>query len=253
MGTKKANYIDYASKKINEKYNDDLVKEVEQKEEDYNKSPYTQALREEHRKCCSLFCSLLFDKADFLNLCLKNELFKTILICNFLTSLLLDFFFNSFFYSDDVVSHKYHNNGNLDFAVTFALSIISSILTAIIMKFLERTLILEDRIQQIREIKKEYKYLFALNKFLKYLKIQMYIFIFVELITTLWGYYYIVIFFIIYSKSRKSLLINFMTSILEGLIKSLIAIVAIVITRRIGLICKSSYVYNISKFINDNF
>ena len=189
---------------------------------------------------------------DFLNLWVKNEFFKTILICNFLTSLLIDFFFNSFFYSDDVVSRKYHNNGQLDFIVTLALSI-SSILTAIIMKYLERTYIFENWIKQIKEIKKEYKYLFALNKFLKYLKIQMCIFITIEIIIILWGYYYIVIFFIIYSQSRKSLFLNFLTSILEGIIKSLIVIISIVLTRRIGLICKNSYIYNTSKFIDDNF
>ena len=231
----------------------DLEREIDKPEEDYSKSPYTQALREDKRKCCSLFCSLLFEKLDFLNLWLKNDFFKTILICNFLTSLLIDFFFNSFLYSDDVVSRKYHNNGQLDFIVTLALSIISSIFTAIIMKYLERTYIFEEWIKQIKEIKKEYKYLFALNKFLKYLKIQMCIFITIEIIIILWAYYYIVIFFIIYSQSRKSLILNFIISLLEEIIKSLIVIVAIVLTRRIGLICKNSYIYNTSKFIDENF
>ena len=232
---------------------EDLEKVIEKKEEDYNKSPYTQALREDKRKCCSVFFSLLFDKVDFLNLCKKNEFFKTIMICQFFTSLMLNFFFNSFFYSDDIVSRKYHNNGNLDYLVTLALSIVSTIFTAIIMNFLERTMIFEEWLNQIHEIKKEYKYLYALNKFLKYLKIQVGIFFTIEILIILWGYYYIVIFFIIYSKSRKSLFINFINSICEELIKSLIVIAAIVLTRRIGFICKNSYIYNTSKFIDDNF
>ena len=218
-----------------------------------NKVPFTQAVREDKRNCCSVFCSLLFDKVEFLHLFVKNDYFRTMLICQFLVSLVLDFFFNSFFYSDDVVSRKYHNNGNLDFVITLALSLVSTIFTAIIMHYLERTIIFEEWLKQIQEIKREYKYLYALNKFLKYLKIQVTIFFIIEILIVLWGYYYICIFFIIYSQSRKSLLINFITSLIEGLIKSLIVIVAIVITRRVGLICKSKNIYNTSKYIDENF
>ena len=260
---KKGNYIDYKTTtdetlidpKIdnNEDKKDELVLITNNKTDNYNQAPFTQAVREDKRKCCRVFCSLLFDKVEFLHLFTKNEYFKAILICQFLTSLVLDFFFNSFFYSDDIVSRKYHNNGNLDFAVTIALSIVSSIFTAIIMHYLERTMIFEEWLKEIKEIKREYKYLYALNKFLKYLKIQVFVFFIIEIIIVLWGYYYIVIFFIIYSQSRKSLLINFITSLIEGLIKSLIVIVAIVITRRVGLICKSKNIYNTSKYIDENF
>ena len=255
----RGNYMDYKITTTNDELiegndkKEEIYTVIEKKTEDYNKSPYTQALREDKRKCCSLFCSLLFDKVEFLHLFTKNEYFKTILICQFLTSLVLDFFFNSFFYSDDIVSRKYHSNGNLGFLITFALSIVSAIFTAIIMHYIERTMIFEEWLELLKEIKKEYKYLYALNKFLKYLKIQVAIIFIIEISIIIWGYYYICIFFIIYSQSRKSLLLNFLSSLLEGLIKSGIVIVSIVITRRVGLICKSSYIYNTSKFIDDNF
>ena len=256
---KKGNYIDYKTT-TNETFVDRDKKEEElmivqkpNNPDDINKCPFTQAVREDKRTCCRMFCSLLFDKIEFLHLFTKNEYFRTILICQFLTSIVLDFFFNSFFYSDDIVSRKYHNNGNLDFAITLALSIISAVLTAIIMHFLQRTIIFEEWLEQIKVIKREYKYLFALNKFLKYLKIQITIFFIIEILIILWGYYYICIFFIIYSQSRKSLLLNFFSSLIEGLIKTLFIILAIVLSRRIGLICKSSYLYNTSKFLDENF
>jgi surface protein len=256
---KKGNYIDYKTT-TNEtfvdrdkKEEDLIVVQTPASPDEINKSPFSQAVREDKRSCCRVFCSLLFDKVEFLHLFAQNVYFRTILICQFLTSLVLDFFFNSFFYSDDVVSRKYHNNGNLDFAVTLALSVISALFTAIIMHYLQRTLIFEEWLKQIKVIKREYKYLFALNKFLKYLKIQIAIFFIIEILIILWGYYYICIFFIIYSQSRKSLLLNFFTSLMEGLIKTLIIIVAIVLSRRIGIICKSSYLYNTSKFLDENF
>ena len=66
-------------------------------------------------------------------------------------------------------------------------------------------------------------------------------------------FYYLVIFFIVYSRSRKSLLINFLTSLLESLIKSIIIIVVILITRIIGISCRNPYFYNASKFIDEKF
>ncbi len=50
-----------------------------------------------------------------------------------------------------------------------------------------------------------------------------------------------------------SLLINYLYSLLEGLIKSLIITGTIVISRRIGILFKSLYLYNTSKYISDKF
>ena len=106
---------------------------------------------------------------------------------------------------------------------------------------------------QISEIRREYKYLYALNQLLKFLKLKMFLFILIEIILVGACFYYIVIFCIVYSKSQMSLLINYLYSLLEGLIKSLIVTATIVICRQLGLIFKSSYIYNTSKYINENF
>ena len=105
----------------------------------------------------------------------------------------------------------------------------------------------------ISEIKKEYKYLYALNQFLKFLKLKMIMFIITIIILVGACFYYIVIFCIIYSKSQMSLLINYLYSLLEGLIKSLIITGTIVISRRIGILFKSLYLYNTSKYMSDKF
>jgi len=170
-----------------------------------------------------------------------------------ISSLLLDFLFNTLFYSDEIVSRKYHNDGNLDFIITFALSIISNIVSAIFMHFIESTQILEERIELIKEIKNEYKYLYSLSKYLKLIKLRMVSFIISEILILGISFYYLVIFFIVYSRSRKSLLINFLTSLLEGFIKSIIITVVILITRIIGISCRNPYIYNTSKFIDEKF
>ena len=55
-----------------------------------------------------------------------------ILLREFILSLLINFYFNTFLYSDDVVSNKRHNNGRLDFFVTLVLSLMSNIITSFI-------------------------------------------------------------------------------------------------------------------------
>ena len=228
-------------------------KESDNDIDDYNKLPFSKALREDKRGIIRVFIDLLFDKIDLLSLFVCNQNFKCLLICQFLLSLLLDFFFNTLFYSDEIVSHKYHNNGQLDFIITFGLSIISNIISAIVMHFIKDTDKLEDRIGLIQEIKGEYKYLYAISKYLKYLKFKVFCFLFTEIIIIGGYFYYIIIFFIVYSRSQKSLMINFVTSFVEGVVKSLIVIIVIIITRKIGLTAKNKYIYNTSKYINDHF
>ena len=102
-------------------------------------------------------------------------------------------------------------------------------------------------------IRKENKYLYAFKKFLKYIKLRMIIFIIVEIIIMFCSFYYISIFCIVYSKSQLSLLINYLSSLLEKIIKSIVVIIVIIITRKIGINFKNLYFFNISKYIDKYF
>ena len=228
-------------------------KDKEKDKEDPNEMPFSKAIREDKRNILQVFKSILFSKINIINLFVGEEKVKELIICEFILSLLINFFFNALLYSDEIVSHKYHNNGNLDFIVTFSLSILSNIITSFVCFFLEYSPLIEDRLEQIVEIKYEYDYLKTLKKFLRNLKIKIIIFFFTEIIVIIICFYYIVIFTIIYNKSQLSLLINYLSSILEDLIKSLIVTTVIVLTRKIGIFCSNKYIYNTSKFINQKF
>ena len=91
------------------------------------------------------------------------------------------------------------------------------------------------------------------DKFFKYIKIKLFFFIIMEIIIIFCSFYYVVIFCIIYSKSILSLLTNFITSLFEGLLKNIIIIILIVITRKIGINFRNKYVFNTSKYIDENF
>ena len=228
----------------------------EEKEEDKNEPnemPFSQAMREDKRNIIQTFKSIIFEKIELINIFLGKQKIKELLICEFILSLLINFFFNCLLYSDEIVSHKYHNNGNLDLIVTFSLSILSNIITSIICFFLEYSPLIEDRLEQIVEIKNEYDYLKVLEKFFRNLKIKIIIFFINEITVVIISFYYIVIFTIIYNKSQTSLVINYLWSLLEDLIKSLIITIIIVLTRKIGISCSNKYIYNTSKYINEKF
>ena len=129
----------------------------------------------------------------------------------------------------------------------------SNIITSIIYYFNDYSEGIEERLEQILEIKREYFYLNAIKHFLKIFKIKLILFFVNQIIIIFCCYYYIVIFCIIYSCSQVSLLTNYFTSILEGIITSIIISIIIVITRKIGIIFKNKYIYNTSKYINEHF
>ena len=241
------------NKEDNKKEEEDKNEEDNNKDIDPNEMPFTQAVREDKRNILKVFKSILFTKIELINIFIGEEKIKELMLSEFILSLLISFFFNALLYSDEIVSHKYHNNGNLDFIVTFSISILSNIITSIVCYFLEYSPLIEERLEQIVEIKKEYDYLKTLTKFFKMLKIKIFIFFITEIIVIILCFYYIVIFCVIYSKSQLSLLINYLSSIIEELIKALIISSIIVITRKIGISCSNKYIYNTSKYINDKF
>ena len=241
-------------KNLQNKINKKTEKEMEKENiNDINEMPYSRAIRIDKRNIVQIFKSIIFVKLELINLIFGDQKVKEIILLEYILSLLINFFFNALLYSDDIVSHKYHNNGSLDFIVTFIISILSNVITSIICYFLEYSSLIEERLEQIVEIKKEYKYLKIVKKFFKSLKIKMIIFCVTELIIYLFSVYYIVIFCIIYNKSQTSLLLNYLISLLEEIIKSLFVTIIIVLIRKIGIICSNPYLYNTSKYINEHF
>jgi hypothetical protein len=141
----------------------------------------------------------------------------------------------------------------LDFIVIFILSIISNIITSIIIYFLGCSHFLEERFERTKEIRNEYKYIYAFNKFFKYLKIKTFCFILIALTIIICSFYYIIIFSIVYSKSQKSLIINFILSLIERYAESIFVIFSVSVTRKFAISFKNVYLYNISQYIKSHF
>ena len=145
------------------------------------------------------------------------------------------------------------DNGELDVIVTLSLSIISNLITSIICYYIKYSKGIQVRLDQIMEIKTQTCFIKNINQFFRFLKIKFICFFISEVIIVAACYYYIVIFCIIYRNSKVSLLINYIMSLVEGLINSVAITIIIFATRQIGLKCLNKKLYNLSKFINDKF
>ena len=229
-------------------------KEEEKEEiEDINELPFTQAIIHDKRNIFQIFKSIFISKLELIQLFIEDGNLKIIKLSEYILSLLINFFFNTLLYSDEVVSNKYHNNGKLDFIVTIAISLLSNIITSIICYFVQYSKGIEERLGYIMEIKNQKYYIININIFFKFLKVKIILFVISAIIVICGCFYYIVIFCIIYSCSKVSLIINYLSSLLEGFITSIIISVIVLVTRKIGLSCSNKNCYNTSKYINNKF
>jgi hypothetical protein len=222
-------------------------------DQEINDLPYTRAISLDNRNIFLIFKSILLQKLEIISILIGKDHIKIILIEEYILSLFINFFFNALLYTDEVVSNKYHNNGELDMIVTLSLSIVSNVITSIICYYIKYSKGIEARLFQIMEIKNNTYFMKNIKQFFRFLKIKFICFFMSEVIIAAVCYYYIVIFCIIYAKSKVSLLINYIMSLIEGLITSACIIIIIFTTRLIGLKCLNKRFYNISKYINDRF
>ena len=224
--------------------------EEDKKEENLNELPYSKAIELDKRNIFHIFYLFLIEKLEFINIFCTSNRIKIILFVEYILSLLINFFFNALLYSDEVVSHKYHNNGELDFFVSLALSILSNIISSIICSSLRYSTGIDEKIDLILEIKYDKQYFINIKKFYLYLKIKFIFFFIAQLIIFATCIYYIEIFCVKYYCSQISLITNYSYSFIESIIASFSFALIIAFTRKIGLCCANKYLYNTSKYIN---
>ena len=232
---------------------DKLILNLHDRIDEYMTSSYDNVVVARKKDFCVLFFYLLFYKIDTLHIFDKNRFFVDLCVNHILTSFVLIFFFIAFFYSDEIVSRKYHSNGQLDLAVSFGLGFLSVLLTIIIIYYLKRGIVFKRRMRKILQIKNEKEYQKQLKEFFKSLYIQVTIVFIIEILIISWGYYYIVIFFIIYHESRKNVFINFLITLLIKVIITLVYICILLLIRMISICTKISCLYKVITFIYEIF
>ena len=175
------------------------------------------ALKMDKRNALYIFLLKVSEKIKIIDI-FKNRELKEIYLSEYFLYLLIDLTTNALLYSDNIVSHKRHNNGQLDTIVVLLLSSFANILASIISYYLNLLVCFEEKIEQIKEIRKEFIFLRVFYIILIEMKIRVIIFFICEIILIFSCTYFLFIFFTIYHKSQLSLLRSVTVSRLESLL-----------------------------------
>ena len=124
---------------------------------DLDEIPYKKAIERDKRDMLMMYWDTFRDNQSLCKVFSPKSIFDLISVklCLFLFTLSLDFTLNAIFYSDDIVSERYHNEGSLSFFSEVLKSLYSAaigfILSSFIISFSSYNSVLE-------LIVKEYKY-----------------------------------------------------------------------------------------------
>ena len=245
-------------KKLNNYHHLDLIinKDDSIDKKQLNDVPFTQALRIDKRSLFEIFLYTIANKIEIINIFYyKNEyVHLSMNISLYLSCFLLDLALNCFFYTDDVVSEKYHNDGSLEMLTSLTLSFASNIFSSILTSLLRQLGEYSDKLEIIiKEINLKIYYYINMIKFKKHLKIRLLLFYIIQFSMYLLMTYYITIFCIIYSKSQISIMINYIYGVFESLIISLVVSIIITIMRYWSIKYKWIRIYRSSQYLYNKF
>ena len=242
---KRLSKIKYENKKIGKKTE-------EKQQTEYDDLPFQMALKMDDRKWIYIFKLKIIEKIKIFDICMNKNI-KEILLSEYFLYLLINLTMNALLYSDNIVSHKSHNNGKLDSIIVISLSAFANILASIIGYYLEILICFEEKLFQIKEIKREIVFLRVFKIINREIIIRVLIFFIFEIIIIICCTYYLFIFFTIYHKSQMSLLKNYLISLIENWLINFVIAILIVLFRKIGIYCRNKYIYNTSKYLDKNF
>ena len=234
---------------------------IDRKDDDVDKRelnniPYRQALRIDKRSFWNILFSILTNQIEFISLFLYRNPYShyTLTFSVYLFELLLDLTMNGLLYTDEVVSEKYHNNGNLSMFTTLSLSFISNIVSSIIVFFIAKLTNYPDIIESIvYNVKDKSKYIENVVRLFKYIKLRLGLFYILQISFILVMTYYLFIFCTVYHQSQPSIMVNYIVGAFISLAISVGLSLIISILRTIGIKYHYCQTYNVSKYLYEHF
>jgi hypothetical protein len=227
--------------------------EVDKKE--LNLIPYTQALRIDHRTYLQMFLSVFAHEIEIIEIFYyRNYNHLSITLSIYLCKLCLDLTLNCLFYTDDVVSQKYNNDGSIEIMISLSIAFMSNIFASLISYIIKKLANYSDFLEFIiKDASFKEEYLMNFAKFKKFMIIKLTCFYLVQIIINSAMCYYLMIFCAIYHKTQGSVMVNYIIGIVQSLAISFGLIIFISLMRYLGLTYRLKYFYNSSKYLFENF
>ena len=229
-------------------------KEIGRKE--LNEIPFKQALRLDNRTTFQIFISVLENKIGILNLFFYKKKYShfSLDLSIYLFELLVDLTMNCFLYTDDVVSEKYNNNGEISMFTSFSLSIISNIISSLFVFFIAKLVNYVEILEIIlKNVKNQRLYFYNIIRYLSYIKLRLGSYFFCELLLTLMMTYYLFIFCSVYHQSQMNITVNYIIGACISLATSVGITIFITIFRNISFKYRSVYFFNVSRYLYEHF
>ena len=217
---------------------------------DYNKIPFTQALRIDKRNYFEMFLSFLANEIEIVKIFYYRDPYThlSITLSLYVFESCLDFTLNCFLCNDDVVSQKYHNNGSIKIITTLTLSLLSNMISSTTVFLLGKLAEYGDIMEYIvKEIYKKAKYYSTFILFKKYLIIKLTFFFTIQSIINIFMCYYLMIFCTVYHQTQGNIIFNYFIGICESMTLSLGLAIIVSFIRYLSLKYKWRYMYYTSK------
>ena len=230
-----------------------LLEEKEQNNSNNDEAIFKDAIISENRNFFGFFISLFTNKIELINIIFFRSDFEllTISFSLYLFSFLTDFTMNALLFSDDVISQKYHNKGNISFTTTLALTIISNILSYILTAILNRLTNFSPILEMfVEEISSKKNFYIKSKKIISIINMKLYMYFLLSFTISVVSVYYIAVFCGVNSGSQWSWFKDGLVSNLISIITLFVLCSLITLFRFVGLKCKSEKVYNVSLYLN---
>jgi hypothetical protein len=250
--TSNSNILKKSKGRIKKFFKGKKKEEQIKRKDDYNKLPFTKAIIMDKRNLFQILKEKIMDKLEIIDIFISKEI-KELHLSKYILFLLIDVTMTALLFSDSVISHKFHNNGQLDSIVTLTLTITSNLLSLLIEHYISLLLKYEEINDHIKEIKEENAFIKVSNRYYKIIIFHTIFFSFLSLDFIVFCIYYLIIFCEIYSKSQISLLKAYIASLIEGIITNIIIAVVISGSRIYGIRFKNKYIFNTSNYIDQKF
>ena len=161
---------------------------------------------------------------------------------------------NAFLFSDEVISQKYFNNGELELLTTNTLSIGSNIVTNFILFLIEKLINQYETLNIVtKEVKNVQHYFKIYLRLIGFFKIKIAIFFIVLFLVGLFCTYYLFIFCSIFKNIQKELFINYIVGSLWSLGFTIFICLLISISRFLAIKKRNRRLYIISTYIDKRF
>ena len=221
--------------------------------EDMMNLPYKEASSVDDRNCLSIIYKVFLSKIDLITIFFfrgEFELFS-ISLSLYLCSYTMDLTMNAILFSDDAISQKYNNGGEMNKATSLSLSIISSLIGKLFTWLIQKMLIYSTVFDILIKEEKVYKkYIKKIKECLRYI-ICKFVTYYIFLISIhLFALYNNTLFCGVYQGSQKNWVMDFILGIGLSLIEVGISCLVISVFRFLSLKCKWEYLYNLSVYIN---